>query len=418
MNLLRSYVRRLLAEEPLGIHGAGMTEDELMSRLGFGGIDIEKSGQVTDDEADRIAKKIAEDEPERIYAYSRGAAAFNKAMLDDDMPSSVPPVTYVAPAALRGWTDAAVPDLPADSVTIIGDRDTAVPIKQACDVAKQAGTPLFVHPEKSHAGVLYTKGSTDGAYALDVDACLADDDLPDWGTGAHASSEELQAQTRRSGELAHEAVLRAFVRGLLLEKKWADFNAPKGKTIDIAPEDFEEPVGPPVRDLDDEIFDLIQNAYKDVSLPDGKFGNIKVQRPEDLPAGYTVMKGADIDDDPDPDYFRGGKMRGGRFKLGIVGHDGSQNAINKYLEETAEDLKAGAIAEMSGKIAHVMITRHDVPAVTSEKEVEAMIGKQIDWVGRHPEAKFADRYGPDYEGWYTRGIAGGPAHMKILLGGG
>ena len=212
-------------------------------------------------------------------------------------------------------------------------------------------------------------------------------------------------------------LLRQYVRCLLLEKKWADFNAPKGKTISIAPEDFEEAEGPPVRDLDDEIFDLIQNAYKDVSLPGGKFGNIKVQRPEDLPAGYTIMKGADIDDDPEPDYFRGGKTRGGRFKLGIIGHDGSQNAINKYLEETAEDLKAGAIGEMSGKIAHIMITRYDVPAVTSKEEVEAMTGKQVDWIGRHPEAKFADRYGSDYEGWYTRGIAGGAAHMKILLGG-
>ena len=110
-------------------------------------------------------------------------------------------------------------------------------------------------------------------------------------------------------------------------------------------------------------------------------------------------------------------MRGGRFKLGIVGHDGSQGAINKYMEETAEDLKAGAIAEMSGAIAHVMITRYGVPAVTSKEEVEAMTGKQVDWIGRHPEAKRADRYGPDYEGWYSRGIAGGPAHTKILLGG-
>ena len=221
MNLLRSYVRRLLAEEPLGIHGAGMTEDELLDRLGFGGIEIEQSGRVTDDEADRIAKKIAADRPERVYAYSRGAAAFNKAMLDDDMPSAVPPVTYVAPAALRGWTDAAVPDLPAGSVTVIGDRDAAVSIKQACDVAKQANTPLFVHPEKSHAGVLYTKGSTDGAYEIDLDACLTDDELPSWDDGAVAGDDELAVQMSRVPELRRESILRRWVRGLLLEQAQA-----------------------------------------------------------------------------------------------------------------------------------------------------------------------------------------------------
>ncbi len=225
MNLLRSYVRRLLAEEPLGIHGAGMTEDELLSRLGFGGIEIEKAGPVTDDEADRIAKKIAELDPERVYAYSRGAAALNKAMLDDDMPADLPPVTYVAPAALRGWTDASVPDLPAGSVTVIGDRDGAVPVKQACDVAKQANTPLYVHPDKSHVGVLYTKGKTDGAYAVDVDACLADDDLPDWGTGKQASRDELAVQQRRSPELAHEGILREWLRCTLVEAA-SDFGVP------------------------------------------------------------------------------------------------------------------------------------------------------------------------------------------------
>lgn len=210
----------------------------------------------------------------------------------------------------------------------------------------------------------------------------------------------------------------------LAEKKWADFNAPKGKAIPIFPEDFEEeeecpdpPCPAPERDLDDEIFDLVQNAYSDVPLGDGKFGNIKVQSPSDLPGGYTVMKAAEIDGDPEPDYFRGGKMKSGRLKLGIVGHDGSEAAINMYLDATAEGLKSGDIGEMSGKIAHIMITRHDVPAVTSKEEVESLIGKKINWIGRHPDEKFASRYGPNYDGWYTRGIGGGAAHMKILLGG-
>ena len=212
--------------------------------------------------------------------------------------------------------------------------------------------------------------------------------------------------------------LRCVIRKVLLEKRWADLSAPKGQVIDLTPQDFEDDT-PQVRDLDDEIFDLIQNAYSDVSLGGGKFGNIKVQKPSDLPGGYTLMQAADLDDDPDPDFFRGGKMRNGRYKMGIVGHDGSPAAIDKYLEETAKQLKMGAIGEMSGKMAHIMITRHGVPAVTTKEEVETMLGKKVAWLGRHPEDKYADKYGPSYEGFYTRGISGaaGGDHMKILLGG-
>ena len=216
-------------------------------------------------------------------------------------------------------------------------------------------------------------------------------------------------------------LLREYIREMLQEKKWADFNAPKGAVIDLSPSDFaaeetSEDDELQVRDLDDEIFDLTQTAYADVELEPGVFGNAKVRSPSDLPAGYTIMQAADIDKDPEPDYFRGGKMRNGRYKLGIVGHDGSRAAIDKYLEETAIQLRGGAIGEMSGAIAHIMITRHGVPAVTSKEAVEAMLGKPVEWVGRHPNDKSAARYGSAYEGWYNRNI-GGKYHMKILLGG-
>lgn len=218
-----------------------------------------------------------------------------------------------------------------------------------------------------------------------------------------------------------QQIRSALFESKLNEKKWIDLDAPKGKIIDLLPSDFdaepcESPPCPDVRSLDDEIFDLIQNAYSDVELEPGKFGNAKVRSPEDLPAGYTIMKAADLDQDPEPDYFRGGKLRGGRFKLGIVGHDGSDVAIQAYLDNTAKELKAGGIGEMSGKIAHIMITRYNVPAVTSKESVEKMLGKSVEWVGRHPEEKYASRYGDEYEGWFTRDIGGSP-HMKILLGG-
>jgi hypothetical protein len=226
---------------------------------------------------------------------------------------------------------------------------------------------------------------------------------------------------KKKKEEKNEALLRLVVReALILEKKWTDMNAPKGQTIPLTPEDFELEEPTDERDLDDEIFDLIQNAYSDVEISPGRTGNIKVQSPEDLPGKYTMMKAADLDSDPEPDYFRGGKMRGGRYKMGIVGHDGSKAAIDMYMEKTAEGLLAGDIAEMSGKIATIMITRYGVPAVTSKEQVEAMLGKSVEWVGRHPSEQYAKKYGPGYEGFYMRGITGAASahHMKILLGGG
>ena len=205
---------------------------------------------------------------------------------------------------------------------------------------------------------------------------------------------------------------------LLTEKKWTDLNAPKGQVIPLTPEDFDED-DPVERDLNDEIFDLIQTAYAEVPLSGGRFGNIKVQKPEDLPAGYTHMKAANIDDDPEPDYFRGGKMRGGRYKMGIVGHDDSTAAKDLYKQQTADGLMSGDIAELSGGVAHVMITRFGVPAVTDHAAVEDMLKKGVTWVGRHPDEKYANRLDNhgDYEGWYRRGISG-ESHLKILLGGG
>lgn len=214
---LRSIIQKVLAEEALGLHGAGMGEKELRGSLGYGGIELNKDGAVTDEEADSIAKKVAAEKPERIYAYSRGAAALSKAALDDDMPG-LPPVTYVAPAALRKWTDAPIPGVPGGSITIIGDKDAAVPVKQACKIAKKAGTPLYVFPGKSHKSILYTGGEVSGdAYEVDVDGCVADDELPDWGPSAQGSAEDVAKQQQliakhRKGAPKAESVLRQFIR--------------------------------------------------------------------------------------------------------------------------------------------------------------------------------------------------------------
>ena len=178
----------------MGIHGAGMTAGDLEARLGFCGVEINQDGPITDEEADLIAKKIAAKLPERIYAYSRGSAALNKAFLDDDMPASVPPVTYIAPAALRSrWGTPPIPKLPAGSITIVGDSDRNI-------------------PDKHHTSILYTGGSTQGATKLDPGKCLADKEMPDWGDETvEKDSPKLQTQKARVRDLTGEALVRAYI---------------------------------------------------------------------------------------------------------------------------------------------------------------------------------------------------------------
>jgi len=207
-----------------------------------------------------------------------------------------------------------------------------------------------------------------------------------------------------------EPGLRRLIHRILVERRFADFNVPKGEYVDLAPADFDHDRSDP-EGLDKEIFDLVQTAYAKAG------GNLKVGSPTDLPGGYTYNVAADLDTDPEPDVYRGGKIRGGRLKLGISGHDGSGLAKDEYMQKTVEQLMGGAFAEMSKGIAHMMITRHGVPAITNQEDVEAYLGKPVVWKGPHPDPKLAARYGPNYEGWYERDIGGKP-EVKIILTGG
>jgi len=207
-----------------------------------------------------------------------------------------------------------------------------------------------------------------------------------------------------------ESILRQFIRQIIVEKRFADFNAQKGEYVDLTPADFDHDRSDP-QGLDKEIFDLVQTAYAAIG------GNLKVGSPTDLPGGYTYNVAADLDADPEPDVYRGGKLRGGRLKLGISGHDGSGASKSEYMQRTADQLMGGAFAEMSKAIAHIMITRHNVPAITNQEDVEAYLGKPVVWKGAHPDPKLAARYGPNYEGWYERDI-GGKSEVKIILTGG
>ena len=192
-------------------------------------------------------------------------------------------------------------------------------------------------------------------------------------------------------------------RKFLKEKKWEDYEAPKGEWIDVPLEDIKQGAierGGEVN-IADELHDLIDTAYKNIG------GHLKLQSVEEMPADYTDWLAVDLDDDPEPDatrFSKGPKMSGS-------GHDGTRAAIDAYLAKTAELLKEeGFYGEMSKAIAHIMIKYHNVPFVPAQEDVEKVLGKPVEWLGPHPEGKY-----PGYDGWYIRDIAGS-RQMKIMVG--
>ena len=65
---------------------------------------------------------------------------------------------------------------------------------------------------------------------------------------------------------------------------------------------------------------------------------------------------------------------------------------------------------MSKGIGHIMLTYYQVPAVEDEETVRKVLGKEIEWIGPHPEGKY-----PGINGWYVRTINNNK-ELKIMLG--
>tara|TARA_R110000824_G_scaffold92217_9_gene223932 strand:+ start:12679 stop:13311 length:633 start_codon:yes stop_codon:yes gene_type:complete len=192
-------------------------------------------------------------------------------------------------------------------------------------------------------------------------------------------------------------------RQYLNEKRWEDYDAPKGEWIDVPLEDIKQGAierGGEVN-IADELYDLIDNAYSKIG------GHLNLPNVKALPDKYTDWVAVDLDDDPEPDatrFSKGPKMSGS-------GHDGTRKAIDAYLAETAKLLRTeGFYGEMSKGIAHIMIKYHNVPFVPSQEDVEKVLEKPVKWLGPHPEGKYTS-----YDGWYIREI-GGHDEMKIMVG--
>ena len=190
----------------------------------------------------------------------------------------------------------------------------------------------------------------------------------------------------------------------LSEKKFSDFEDGPGQWTDLAVADLRNPEN---IDLSIELYNLIANAYSHMKPP----GHFDFKTPEDIPSDHDVWAAVNIDDDPEPDALRVGKNKPSGLKLTASGHDGSREGKDAYINKTAEMLlQNGYYAEMSKGIAHLMIKYHSVPHVGEEETVRKVLGKEIEWIGPHPEGKY-----PGYDGWYIRDISG-HRELKIMLG--
>ena len=203
-----------------------------------------------------------------------------------------------------------------------------------------------------------------------------------------------------------ETRLRQVIRGVLLEKRFSDITPGKNVFLDVPEEEIAYHDASTI-DLDDEIFDLVTTAY--ASLPGG---NIKVKSPNDLPGSYTVFRTIDVDEEPDPDAVVFGKMRGPNLKIGGIGHDGGQGVRASIAELLNMLRQPNTFAELSGKPAEIAI-KAGIPAITDPDVVQAVIRRDLEWVGAHPTSQYPD----GYEGWYSRGYSGeSDAHLKMIFG--
>lgn len=172
----------------------------------------------------------------------------------------------------------------------------------------------------------------------------------------------------------------------------------RNEWVKIDPKDHPE--------LSGEFYDLITTAYKEIG------GYMNIKEPKDVFADqeWTYWKGVDLHGSPDLDLIIFGKETKYGIKYVGVGHDGSKDSKKMYLDNRGEDLKEkGFYAEVSGKLAAILINKYKVPYINDKETVEKVIGKKIEWIGEIDEP---DRPG---DGWYKRTIRG-ENHMKILVG--
>ena len=195
-------------------------------------------------------------------------------------------------------------------------------------------------------------------------------------------------------------------RVFLAEKTFQDFSqGEKDKWIELAYDELmadKAATAAGEDTINKELYDLIDVSYANIG------GHVSFKSVADMPSDYPNWEAADVDDDPQADAVIFGK--GDKYSGGAA--DGSPEGKKAMLDKTAEFLNThGKYGEFSDALAHIMMTRYNIPSVNDEQAVRDILNKDIEWVGANPNGKY-----PNHTGWYMRMLADGKAHMKIILG--
>ena len=185
----------------------------------------------------------------------------------------------------------------------------------------------------------------------------------------------------------------------LVDLLFEDF--PKGKYVPLE--------GDELKQVKQDLFDLIQNAYKDIG------GHLKFKSPDDvLDPDTNFWKAADLDDDPELDVVYFGKKTPFGTKHTGIGHDGERANIKNLLIKKSSELKSpGNYVEISGAAFDSFVNKGGVPVIDDEEKVRAILGPkrsaELEWHGKHPKGTKPGN------GWYTRTI-GGQKTTKTMAG--
>ena len=164
-----------------------------------------------------------------------------------------------------------------------------------------------------------------------------------------------------------------------------EVSIPKNKWVPLSGND--------IKNLEDDILDLIQNAYGPIG------GHPNYKSVGDLVGSdYQVI---DLDSDPELDGVAVTKQRSGGTKHVGIGHDGSSSAKRATVNYTIDKLdEPGNYIEASGAIESIL-RKAGVVQVTDEETIrKALKGKEI---------KVYD------DGTYDR-ILGGKKYRKTMFG--
>jgi hypothetical protein len=194
--------------------------------------------------------------------------------------------------------------------------------------------------------------------------------------------------------------MRNHLRHIITER-FSDYSKHSQNWIDLKQQELEKD-----QELKKELFDLIDKSYSYIG------GHVNIKDPADIPADYTIWVSRDVDGDDEPDVVKFAKYTPFGIKWAGSATDGTREAKTELVQKTVNLLfQKGNYAEVSGAIAHILLKKFGVPEVNDPELVRDILGKEVEWVGKHPEGLY-----PEYSGWYYRKFGDGHKHMKILVG--